>query len=137
MKTQEQLKLEVVSYLNKTSNHLFTRENGDLYKVIVEGDNFIVMDGDKVTVYSINDYIGWYGINNVKCAIKHRLFLNKNLKCIKNFKSMKGKVSKIKESISGKTDKVEITKLVTQQLTGETSITEERKSFISKLFGKK
>ena len=50
---------------------------------------------------------------------------------------MKGKVSKIKESISGKTDKVEITKLVTQQLTGETSITEERKSFISKLFGKK
>lgn len=147
MKTTEQIKSEVVNYLNKTSNHLFVKTNGDFYKVLVEGDNFIVIDGNKVNVYNINEHITWYG-NNTKCVIKHKLFLipsytstpypggNLNkLKSIKNFKTMREKFSKIKESIAGKTDKNEITKLVTQELTGVV-VAEEKKSFINKLFGK-
>jgi len=133
MKTTEQIKSEVVSYLNKTSKHLFVKENGEFYNVIVEGDNFILINGDKVTVYNVNDYVTWYGVN-AKNAIKHILFLNRKLKSIKNFKVMKDKVSSIKESLVGKTDKVEITKIVTQLVTGV--VIEDRKSFISKLFGK-
>ena len=142
MKTTEQIKSEVVKYLNETSKHLFVTAKDEIYKIIVEGDNFIVINGDKVNVYSINDYVSWYG-NNAKCVIKHNLFLipsytypdgNVNkIKSIKNFKTMREKISKIKETISGKTDKAEISKLVTQELTGQPI---ERKSFINKLFGK-
>ena len=135
MKTAEQIKSEVVNYLNKTSIHLFVKENGDFYKVLVNGDYFIVINGDKVSTYSINDYITWYG-NNTKSVIKHLLFLDRKLKSIKNFKTMKEKMNTIKECISGKTDKVEITKIVTSLLINTPVITEEKKSFISKLFGK-
>ncbi len=133
MKTTEQIKSEVVSYLNKTAKHLFVKENGEFYNVIVEGDNFILINGDKVTVYNVNDYVTWYGVN-AKNTIKHILFLNRKLKSIKNFKVMRDKVSSIKEAVAGKTDKAEITKIVTQLVTG--IVIEDRKSFISKLFGK-
>ena len=36
MKTTEQIKSEVVSYLNKTSNHLFADKNGQIYKLIMQ-----------------------------------------------------------------------------------------------------
>lgn len=140
MKTTEQIKSEVVSYLNKTSNHLFVNEKGEFYKVLVEGNNFIVIDGDRVTVYDIDQYISWYG-GNTKCVIKHRLFLGKKLKSIKNFKAMKEKCNLIKSAISGKTDKVEINKIVNSMMTTVTIVTEdvtkgEKKSFISRLFCK-
>lgn len=148
MKTTEQIKSEVVRYLINTSNHLFVTTKGEFYKVLVEGNNFIVINGDKVSTYNIDEHISWYG-NNTKCVIKHKLFLipsytslnypatNSNkLKSIKNFKTMREKVSTIRETISGKTDKSEINKLVTSLLTGTTVTTEEKKSFLSKLFGK-
>jgi len=148
MKTTEQIKTEVVNYLNNTSKHLFVTTKGDFYKVLVEGNNFIVINGDKASTYDIDQYISWYGAN-AKCVIKHKLFLipsytslnypatNSNkIRSIKNFKTMNEKISTIKESISGKTDKDEITKLVTQSLTGVPVISEEKKSFLSKLFGK-
>jgi hypothetical protein len=93
------------------------------------------MNGDKASTYNIDEQVSWYGAN-AKNVIKHNLFLNRKLKSIKNFKTMKEKVSTIKESISGKTDKSEITKLVISLLTGIPVITEEKKSFLSKLFGK-
>lgn len=135
MKTTEQIKSEVVSYLNNTSKHLFVKENGEFFKVLVEGNNYIVINEDKVTTYNIDEQISWYGAN-AKCVIKHNLFLNRKLKSIKNFKTMKEKHSTIKEAIIGKTDKNETTKLVTSLLTGIPVITEEKKSFLSKLFGK-
>lgn len=135
-KTTEQIKKEVVIYLEKTSNHLFIKENGDFYKVILSGDNFIIINGDKVSTYNIDEYIKWNGVNT-KCMVKHLLFLNKKLKSIKNFKTMKEKSSKIKEAISGKTDKSEITKIVTSLIKDEVIVvSEEKKSFLSKLFGK-
>lgn len=121
MKTTEQIKSEVVNYLNQTSNHLFVTTKDELYKVIVEGDYFIVINGDKVSIYNINDYVSWYG-NNAKCVVKHNLFLipsytypegNVNkLKSIKNFKTMRVKIDTIKQAISGKTDKNEIVNIV-------------------------
>src|ERR1035437_1403323 len=148
MKTTEQIKSEVLSYLNQTSKHLFVNEedwkkeklSGErgtckFYSVLVEGNNFIVIDGDRVSVYNIDQYISWYG-GNTKCVIKHKLFLNKKLKSIKNFKTMREKISTIKEAISGKTDISEITKIATQLISSAPVVSEERKSFISKLFGK-
>lgn len=135
MKTTEQIKSEVVSYLNNTSKHLFVNEKGEFYKVLVEGDNYTVIEGERVTTYNINEQVSWYGVNT-KNVIKHSLFLNKKLKSIKSFKTIKEKYARIKEVISGKTDKSEITKLVKQELTGIPTITEEKKSFISKLFSK-
>lgn len=133
-KTTEQIKSEVVNYLNKTSIHLFVKENGDFFKVLVEGNNFIVINGDKATTYNIDEQVNWYGVN-AKCVIKHMLFLNRKLKSIRSFKTIEEKFTKIKEDISGKTDKAEITKLVNQELTG-IIISDEKKSFIKKLFGK-
>ena len=135
MKTTEQIKSEVVNYLNNTSKHLFVNEKGEFYKVLVEGNNFIVIDGERVTTYNIDEQVSWYGVN-AKCVIKHSLFLNKKLKSIKSFKTIKEKYSRIKEVISGKTEKNEITKSVKQELTGIPLITEEKKSFLSKIFGK-
>ena len=128
MKTTEQIKSEVINYLTKTSNHLFQTTKEEFYKVLVEGDNYIVINGDKVSVTNVNDVISYYG-NNTKCVIKHQLFLipsytslnypatNSNkLKSIKNFKTMREKFNKISEAISGKTDKTEIKNIVTNKL---------------------
>lgn len=128
MKTTEQIKSEVINYLTKTSNHLFQTTKEEFYKVLVEGDNYIVINGDKVSVTNVNDMISYYG-NNTKCVIKHQLFLipsytslnypatNSNkLKSIKNFKTMREKFNKINEAISGKTDKTEIKNIVTNKL---------------------
>ena len=115
MKTQEQIKSEVLAYLNKTSQHLFQKENGEFYNVLVDGNNLIVINGDRVSVYDINKQIEWYG-NNTKCVIKHMLFLNKKLKSIKNFKAMKERIKVIKEKITGKEDKNEIVKIIDKSL---------------------
>ena len=128
MKTTEQIKSEVINYLTKTSNHLFQTTKEEFYKVLVEGDNYIVINGDKVSVTNVNDMISYYG-NNTKCVIKHQLFLipsytslnypatNSNkLKSIKNFRTMREKFNKISEAISGKTDKTEIKNIVTNKL---------------------
>ncbi len=104
MKTQEQLKNEVVNYLTRTSQHLFMDTKGSFYKVFVDGDKFIVIKDEKSTVYDINNYVKWYS-QNAKCTIKHMLFLipsysyvgsdqNNNankLKSIPYFKAMREK----------------------------------------------
>ena len=142
MKTTEQIKSEVVSYLNKTSNHLFADKNGQIYKLIIEDDNFIfiVMDKDAINgrvigTYNVNEHISWYG-GNAKNVIKHKLFLGKKLHSIKNFKVMKAKVDLIKIAITGKTDKAEITKIVTQILTGVAQTPDTKTSFLGRIFGK-
>lgn len=135
MKTTEQIKSEVVNYLNNTSKHLFVNEKGEFFRVIVEGNNYIVINGDRSSTYNIDEQISWYGVN-AKNVIKHNLFLNRNLKSIKNFKTMRVKNYRIKQDISGKTDKSEITKIVNSHLTDSPVITEEKKSFLSNLFKK-
>jgi hypothetical protein len=85
MKTTEQIKTEVLGYLTKTLNHLFTIGDTE-HKVLLEGDFYIVINGSNVSVNDINTMIGYYG-NNTKCVIKHQLFLtpryyNKPIKTI-------------------------------------------------------
>ena len=115
MKNVEQIKAEVLGYLTKTSNHLFTIGDTE-HKVLLEGDFYIVTNGSNVSVNDINTMIGYYG-NNTKCVIKHQLFLtpryyNKTIKTIPNYKLAKEKYSLISESIKGKTDRIEIQNII-------------------------
>lgn len=119
MKNVEQIKAEVLNYLTKTSNHLFTI--GDVeHKILLEGDFYIVINGNNSYVNNIDNMIGYYG-NNTKCVIKHQLFLtpryyNKPIKTIPNYKLAKEKYNLISESIKGKTDKAEIQKIIKSML---------------------
>ncbi len=72
MKTQEQLKNEVVNYLTRTSQHLFMDTKGSFYKVFVDGDKFILIPS-----YS---YVGSDQNNNAN-----------KLKSIPYFKAMREK----------------------------------------------
>jgi len=119
MKTTEQIKTEVLNYLTKTSSHLFTI--GDVeHKILLEGDFYIIINGDSVSVTDIKTMIGYYG-DNTKCVIKHQLFLipryyNKPIKTIPNYKLAKEKYSLISESIKDKTDKTDIQKTIKSML---------------------
>ena len=145
MKTTEQIKSEVVNYIEKTSKHLFVKENGDFQKAIIINNNIIIfsikkdLSDGKFDIYQLDDQIKYY-TNNTKCVLKHRIFLNKKLKSIRNFKTINDKLSKIKEVILDRTDRSEISKICTQILTINNIVEENKneikKSIIDRLFGK-
>ncbi len=115
MKTNEQIKTEVLNYLTKTTGHLFTIGKSE-HKILLEGDFIITITGDNVSVSNIDTLIGYYG-NNTKCVIKHKLFLipryyNQEIKTIKNYKLAKEKYNLISESIKGMKDVNEIRKTI-------------------------
>ena len=116
MKTTEQIKSEVLTYLNKSAKHLFTIGN-DEHKLLIEGDFFIVITGKNITyIRNIDNIIKNYNTNS-KCVIKHNIFLeprywNRTLTSIKNYKLARDKYSKISEKIKGITDAEEIKKMI-------------------------
>lgn len=102
MKTQEQIKLEIISYLTKTSNHVFilpkqiwsykdkkyiyNYEDYKLFKVIKVNDDFYtITSNDEKSKIDIDYYIKYYN-NNSKNVIKHQLFLDKGMKSVKRKK---------------------------------------------------
>jgi hypothetical protein len=115
MKTTEENKSEVLNYLNKSSKHLFTI--GDVeHKILVEGNFYIRITGNDVSVGDIDKVIGYYG-SNAKCVIKHELFLNpryynKEIKSIPNYKLARQKYSEISEAIKGKESDSDIKKII-------------------------
>lgn len=117
MKTTEQIKTDVVNYLNKTSKHLFVDDKGNLFKVIFDENlgRYITIQGDRVDVsyITIDEKIAYYG-SNTKCIIKHDLFLNKNLKSVKNFKVMRQTVKQIQDGIVEGMDRNQIIKFVSE-----------------------
>lgn len=163
MKTKEQIKTKVINYINKTSEHLFIRvepqrdskidfiindKPENFIRVLIERNNIIFIDGNKVTIYDIDKYITYHHEHTLN-VIKHKLFLipnyngyttdeskrfNKNVS-VKYFKRMKEQTNLIKESISGKTDPTEIKDIITKLITGVEEIKVE-KTFLQKIFGK-
>jgi hypothetical protein len=115
MKTKEQIKTEVLNYLNKSSKHLFTI--GDVeHKVLVEGDFYIRITGNDVSVNSIDFYINHWD-SNAKNVIKHQLFLTPRypkmeIKTIKYYKESKLLTQKIQDSIKGKKNIEEIKSII-------------------------
>jgi len=103
MKTNEQIKQEVINYLVKASQHTFSYEDGKLFKVVnIDGtpeakSGFNIVDESsfsKVNGINIGNYVANYG-SNTKCVIKHNLFLNRKLKSVKTTKYTKGVIDTI------------------------------------------
>jgi hypothetical protein len=115
MKTQEQIKTEVVNYLQKSSKHLFTIGSAE-HRVILHGDFYIRITGNDVSVDIIDFYINHWD-SNAKNVIKNDLFLipryyKKEIKTIPYYNNAKLLTNKILESISDKTDKKEIISII-------------------------
>jgi hypothetical protein len=115
MKTQEQIKAEVLNYLTKTTGHLFTIGRSE-HKILLEGDFYIAITGNNISINNINTMISYYG-NNTKCVIKHQLFLipkyyNQEIKTIPNYKLAKQKYNLISDSIKGLKDSNEIRNII-------------------------
>jgi hypothetical protein len=97
MKTQEQIKQEVVNYLTKTSQHTFAYEDGSIFKVEKVGDKFYLIDQKSYKQLSEIEYektMAYY-MNNAKCVLKHRLFLGRPIKSVKTNKYTKEIVESI------------------------------------------
>jgi len=122
MKTQEQIKQEVVNYLTKSTNHLF-QIDGLEHKVLLHKNFYIRITGENVTVSDIDNMIKYYG-SNTKNVIKHELFLNprysypdfKEIKTIPYYKSAKIKYNQIIESIKDKGDRNEVVKMIKEMI---------------------
>ena len=115
MKTKEQIKTEVMNYLEKTTKHLFLI-SGSEHRIILHGDYVIRVTGEDVSVQSIDYIINCY-VSNAKCVIKHSLFLtpryyNREIKSIPYYKAAKEFTNKIIESIKDKNNQSEIRNIV-------------------------
>ena len=111
MKTKEQIKSEVLSYLKKSSIHLFTINETE-HKVLIKDDYYIIISGQNISINSIDNKIEYYG-QNTKCVIKNEIFLipryyKKDIKTIKNYKLAKDKYNQVLDEIKNKTDKKDI-----------------------------
>lgn len=120
MKTQEQIKQEIVNYLTKTSIHTFIKpkatykysQTGSQYeydyneftyfKVIKIEDEFFQLEKSgnnyKLSKIDIDTYIKYYN-NNAKCVISNNLFLDKKMKSVKSNKYHLGEIKNILDSI--------------------------------------
>ena len=115
MKTNQQIKSEVINYLKKSSNHLFQISN-DEHKIIIHNDYYIRISGKHVFVNDINRKIEYYG-NNAKNVIKHSLFLpGSKIKTIPYYKSAREKYKNISEALIGKTDIKDITDTIKKMI---------------------
>lgn len=114
MKTTEQIRQEVINYLNKTSNHTFQKpkakfkygnaekpgyyeydyENVTYFKIIKKDDNFFILEDNKLRKIDIDYYLNYYQ-GNAKCVLKHSLFLDKGMKSIRNNKYVKAQIEEI------------------------------------------
>ena len=112
MKTTEQIRQEVLNYLDKTSNHVFLKpdstyvgqgpreynyEKGSFFKIIKKEDGYYTFNSsfinDKIRKFDIESCIKVYG-SNAKCVIKHSLFINKKMKSVKNNKHIQELIDK-------------------------------------------
>lgn len=102
MKTQEQIRKEVIDYLDKTSLHVFIKPKSTFdwkeskynydysdythFKIIKMPDGtYKKIEDNIIRDIDYEYYIKNYN-ENAKCVIKHTLFLNKKVKSIKSTK---------------------------------------------------
>jgi hypothetical protein len=125
MKTQEQIKQEIVNYLTKTSAHTFIKPKatfkwGDsktpgyyeydyndftYFKVIKVSEDFYSLENStlskleyRLTKIDVDLYIKYWD-NNSKCVLSNSLFQEKKMKSVKSNKYHLSEIDKIVESI--------------------------------------
>ena len=111
MKTQEQNRKEVMSYLNKSAQHLFMSEDGTQYQTIAKiGDGFALIKNDEVHIIDIEKHLEYFQTEG-RTKLKQRFHptwdideryhkaygMGPKLKprSVKYFKAMKEKIKKI------------------------------------------
>jgi len=111
MKTLDQNRQQVINYLKKTSNHVFLNpkstfkwgtdkpghyeydfDNGTYFKVFTRDDKWFYLKDNKIYSLDIDHYLKYYE-NNAKCVISNLLFLNNNMKSIRNTKFVQSKIN--------------------------------------------
>lgn len=117
MKTQEQIRKDVMDYLEKTSIHTFLKpkatfkygdqnkhgyyeydyEKGTYFKVFKEGEEWFYIQNESINRIDVEWYLQYYK-NNAKCVISNQLFLNKQMKSIKNTKFVRSKIEEVRNS---------------------------------------
>lgn len=116
MKTQEQIKQEVINYLTKTSKHTFIKpkatfkwgdanrlgyyeydyENITYFSVLDDSEKWLIFEDNKTRELDIEFYLKHYGAN-AKNVISNILFLNKKMKSIKRTKKVISELKKTYE----------------------------------------
>ena len=91
---EKNYKQEVMNYLTKTTSHVFQKKDGTYLKVIIDNETVKVLEGTKVTTLDVDWYVKNYK-ENAKNVITHRLFLNKEVRSVKQTKYIKDEISEI------------------------------------------
>lgn len=118
MKTKEQIKTEVINYLNKCTKHLFVIGKKELeeHKILLHRNFCISITGQRVWITDINKIIDNYG-NNSKSVISDMIFVSYNkIKTIPYYKSARQKWNDVIIKLEGKTDKLEIEKIIKEAI---------------------
>ncbi len=117
---EKNIKQEVMNYLTKTAQHTFIKpkatfkfaedryeydfENGTYFKVFIDGDKVKYLDYSdgykkyKVSELDVDYYIKTYKGNALN-VISHILFLNKNMKSIRQTKYVKSQIDEILKNL--------------------------------------
>jgi hypothetical protein len=82
-KTNEQIRKEIESYLDRTSKHLFVKPDGTHFKVFPAVGGFRVMENNIIKPIDLESLMKYYE-GNSKSVLKHRLFLKKDMKSVRN-----------------------------------------------------
>lgn len=93
MKTPNEQRTALNSYLTKTANHVFINESGDYQIIKLKSDNeLLILTGKpgfvKTRIIDLNRHFEWYKENSEN-VMSHMLFLNKGLKAVKGAKKIK------------------------------------------------
>jgi hypothetical protein len=118
MKTKEQIKTEVINYLNKCTKHLFMIGVNEFkeHKILLHQNWCIYVTGDRIRFIDIDLVIKTYG-NNSKSVISDMLFVSYNtIKTIPYYKSARQKWNDVIIKLEGKTDKLEIEKIIKEAI---------------------
>jgi hypothetical protein len=90
-------KKQVINYLTKTSAHTFQKKDESYLKIFIDGETVKVLEGNKLTVLDVDQYVKWY-LENAKNVVTHRLFLNKEMRSVKQTKYVRSKINEILQS---------------------------------------
>lgn len=101
MKTKEMNKKEVINYLNKCQNHLFTMETCERFvpeegkwirpegvweiKIFIKDNFAVVVTDDTPTIWDIDKLVDTWG-PNAKCVLKRMIFSRWDYKLGRNLK---------------------------------------------------
>lgn len=106
MKNKEQIRKEIINYVEKSSKHLFLIGDNE-HKVFLHDKYCISITGDRIVTIDIDKIIEWYN-GNSKSVISDMIFLipryGSKIKSIPYYKAAKEKYNGILKSLNGISD---------------------------------